>query len=515
MANHDPNPSPVALDPRLAAIRDFRGKYPRQLWWLFLAEMWERFCFYGMRGVLTVFMIEVLLLPGGMSKSAADEAANLQYGAIQAFVYTMTFVGGFFADKILGFRKSIAWGGLLMVAGSFTVAAGLMLTNAPRDFFFLGTSISIVGTGFFKPNISGIVGLLYHDGDKRRDAGFGLFYSGINLGAALGGYLCVTLGEEFGWHWAFLSAGFAMIAGVAVFGLTSHTLGPLGYSPLVPEGTAATPQARRKILGTYLGSLLAVPIILLLVSNSEYTDYFMYTVGPLALAWFLYDMRTCTKVEVQKLFAALVFIVFSIFFWAFFEQSGGSLAIVAKYHVAPALGMNGIQVNNTSNSIFVILLSPLLGLLWLRMRSAEPNTVVKFGLGFLFLAGGFWIFHSLVLFAGPDGMSSLAIFALAWLVTTIGELCLSPIGLSAMTRLAPKRMFGIIMGLWFLASAYGQYLAGLLGAGMAKVDENASPLQRLQGYTDGYWQLTIYAVVLGVTLIVISPLVRKLMHDER
>jgi POT family proton-dependent oligopeptide transporter len=463
-----------------------------------------------MRGVLTVFMVQQLML------TKAD--ANLQYGAIQAFVYTMTFVGGFFADKILGFRKSILWGGLLMIAGSFTVAAGLLASDAPKDLFFLGTSISIVGTGFFKPNISGVVGLLYHDGDKRRNAGFGLFYSGINLGAALGGFLCIFLGKKYGWEWSFISAGIAMVAGVTVFGMTAHTLGPLGFSPLVPEGTRATPAARNKIFGVYGGSLLSVPLILLLVSNSEYTDYFMYTVGPLALLYFFYDIRTCTRVEVQKLMAALVFIVFSIFFWAFFEQSGGSLALVAEYHVTPAtmLGVkiDPIEVNNTSNSIFVILLSPLLGLLWLWMKKAEPNTVVKFGLGFLFLAGGFYLFHALVHFAGSDGMSSLLLFTLAWLVTTIGELCLSPIGLSAMTRLAPKRMFGLIMGLWFLASAYGQYLAGLLGAGMAAVSEDAPPMDRLQGYTDGYWQLTMYAVAFGITLIVISPWVRRLMHDE-
>ena len=495
----------LANDPRLIAIRNFQGKYPSQLWWLFMAEMWERFCFYGMRGVLTVFMIQQLAM------NKAD--ANLQYGAIQAFVYTMTFVGGFFADKFLGFRRSIVWGGLLMVVGSFTVAA------APNSLFYIGTSISIVGTGFFKPNISGVVGLLYRDGDNRRDAGFALFYSGINIGAALGGFLCVYLGKAYGWEWAFASAGIAMLIGVAMFGMTARTLGPLGFSPLVPEGTVATPAARNKILGVYAGSLLSIPLILLLVSNSQYTDWFMYLVGPLALIYFLYDMRTCTRVEIQKLLAALVFIIFSIFFWAFFEQSGGSLAIVAEYHIKPAevLGarIDPIEVNNTSNSIFVILLSPLVGLLWLKMRSKEPNTVVKFGLGFFFLAGGFYLFQSLIRYAGEDGISSLWIFTFAWLVTTIGELCLSPIGLSAMTRLAPQRMFGIIMGLWFLASAYGQYLAGLLGAGMAQVEETAPPLTKLAGYTDGYWQLTIYALICGALLMVISPLVRKLMHDEK
>lgn len=495
----------TAEDPRLAAIRNFQGKYPRQLWWLFLSEMWERFCFYGMRGVLTLFMIQQLAM--------AKAEANLRYGAIQAFVYTMTFVGGFFADKFLGFRRSIYWGGFLMMVGSFAIAA------APADMFYIGTSISIVGTGFFKPNISGVVGLLYRDGDARRDAGFSLFYSGINIGAALGGYLCVYLGKEYGWNWSFFSAGVAMLLGVTVFGWSARGLGPLGHSPLVPEGTTATPEAKRKLLAVYGGSLLAMPFILLLVTNSQYTDYFMYTVGPLALAYFLFDMRTCSRVEIQKLLAALVFIVFSVFFWAFFEQSGGSLAIVAEYHVKPGavagLKLDPIEVNNTANSIYVILFSPLLGLVWLWLGKREPNTVVKFGLAFVLLAGGFWLFADLIYHADPQGMSSLMVFSMAWLVTTIGELCLSPIGLSAMTRLAPKRMFGIIMGLWFLASAYGQYLAGLLGAGMADVPESAPALERLRGYTDGYQQLALTALICGVVLFAIAPGVRKLMHEEK
>jgi POT family proton-dependent oligopeptide transporter len=216
MANSDASSAP--LDPRLAAIRDFQGKYPKQLWWLFLSEMWERFCFYGMRGALTVFMITQLAL--------GEKEANLQYGAIQSFVYTMTFVGGFFADRVLGFRRSIAWGGLLMVIGSFTIAA------SPKELFYIGTSISIIGTGFFKPNISGVVGMLYHEGDPRRDAGFSLFYSGINIGAMLGGILCVSLGKNYGWNWCFLSTGLVMILGLLVFTSTSRQLEPLGHSPL-------------------------------------------------------------------------------------------------------------------------------------------------------------------------------------------------------------------------------------------------------------------------------------------
>src|SRR4051812_469648 len=202
----------------LEEIQDFKGKYPKQLWFLFLSEMWERFCFYGMRGILTIFMVERLLLD--------QKTANLQYGAIQAFVYAFTFIGGLFADKILGFRKSLFWGGILMVAGSFIIAA------SPKEFFYIGTCFTIVGTGFFKPNISTMVGDLYHEHDSRRDAGFGLFYSGINLGAFLGGIVCVWLGKYYSWSWAFASAGVVMIIGLLTFIFTQRSLGPIGLSPL-------------------------------------------------------------------------------------------------------------------------------------------------------------------------------------------------------------------------------------------------------------------------------------------
>ncbi len=495
----------AVIDPQLQQIRDFKGKYPIQLWWLFLAEMWERFCFYGMRGVLTVFMIERLFMK--------EDAANLRYGAIQAFVYTMTFVGGFFADKVLGFRRSIVWGGLLMVVGSFTIA------YSPEHNFYLGTAISILGTGFFKPNISGVVGLLYHDDDHRRDAGFSLFYSGINVGALLGGWLCLHLGRTRGWEWAFGSAGVAMLLGVTVFLITKHTLGPLGFSPVLKK--AATPtqvnSAKLKLGLTYLGSLAAIPLVQLLVAKDEYTDAFMYTVGPAAVLYFIWEMSRCTKAQIKKLSAALIYIAFSVVFWAFYEQSGGSLAIVAHNHVHDQLlGMtlNPNEVNNTANSLFVIAFSPLVGILWLWLKKREPDTTVKFGLGFLLLGAAFYFFHTLVGAADAMGVSSLGIFTFAYFVITLGELCLSPIGLSAMTQLSPKRLFGIIMGLWFLASAYGQYAAGLLGAGMVEPSPDATPLAKLTAYTNGYRQLAIYALVCGVILIALAPLVRRLTRDD-
>ena len=546
----------------LEEIQNFEGKYPKQLWYLFLSEMWERFAFYGMRGMLTIFMVEQLKL--------SDHDANLQYGATQAFVYALAFVGGLFADKVLGFRKSVFWGGILMIIGSFTLAF------SPHDLFYIGISITIVGTGFFKPNISTMVGQLYKPGDPRQDAGFGLFYSGINIGALIGGALCIYMADAYSWNVAFSLAGIGMSTGLIIFIFTKRTLGPIGLSPLA--GSMPASKIRLYDIMVYVGSLLVIPLILLLVTKSEYTDKFMYTIGPVALLYIIYEIFRCgplnekknsgavlytamlvavvavtaaisftslgaalpfySRIAIlficvayvfwgvfryfnhvqQKIVVALVFIIFSIFFWAFFEQAGGSLSLFARYnlnHKVLGMTIDPNAINNSSNSLFVILLSPLVGLLWLWLskRKLEPNTVVKFGLGFLFVSLAFYVFFYTRFLADLQGMTSLNAFTLAYLIITLGELCLSPISLSIMTKLSPHRLHGVMMGLLFLASAYGQYAAGIFGADMSSSVPNASLHDKLMAYTDGYKQLSVYALVAGIALIILSPLIRKLMHE--
>ena len=484
-------------------IQDFEGKYPKQLWYLFFSEMWERFCFYGMRGMLTFFMVDQLLMN--------EKVANLQYGATQAFVYAFTFIGGLFADKILGYRKSLFWGGIMMIIGSVILAIN------PQEFFFLGISFTVIGTGFFKPNISTMVGALYKGNDSRRDAGFSLFYSGINIGALLGGYACIYLGKNYSWNLAFGLAGIVMTISLLTFVFTQKSLATIGISPLMH-----LENSKRKIYeyATYVATIIAIPLIMVMVSNPEYTDYFMYTIGPITLLYLAYEMRNFSISENKKLIAAMVFIVFSILFWAFFEQSGGSLSLFAATNLNnDILGVsfdpNG--VNNAANSLFVIIFAPILGLLWVWMsnRKSEPNTVVKFGLGFLFLALAFYVFYSTRFFADAEGLTSLELFTLAYFIITFGELCLSPIGLSIMTKLAPAKLQAVMMGMWFLASAYGQYVAGILGAGMASADENASKTEKLIAYTDGYYQLAIYALIAGIVLILISPFIKKLMQEVK
>jgi POT family proton-dependent oligopeptide transporter len=497
----------------LQEIQNFKGKYPKQLWYLFFSEMWERFCFYGMRGMLVVFMVNHLAMD--------EKTANLQYGATQAWVYAFTFIGGLFADKILGLRKSLFWGGLLMILGS------IILAIDPKNLFFIGISFTIVGTGFFKPNISSMVGQLYQDGDPRRDAGFSFFYMGVNLGALIGGYICIAVAEgsmwqslvpeNLRWNVGFGFAALVMIVSLLTFTQTQKTLSTIGLSPLQEVASS-----KRKILeiATYLGSLLVIPIIIIMVANTKYTDYFMMIIGPASILYLLYEMKNFSSVENKKLLAALVFIIFSIFFWAFFEQSGGSLSLFAANNLnntiaGVELSPNG--VNNSANSLFVIGFAALVGLVWLWMakKKIEPNTIIKFGLAFLFLAGGFWVFYYTQFFADLNGKTSLGIFTLGWLVITFGELCLSPIGMSAMTKLSPQKTQAVMMGMWFLASAYGQYFAGILGANIAEASENASNLEKLVLYAEGYKQLAIYALILGIVLIVISPLVKKLMQEVK
>lgn len=484
-------------------IQNFEGKYPNQLWYLFFSEMWERFCFYAMRGMLTFFMVDQLLMK--------EDVANLQYGATQAFVYAFTFVGGLFADKILGYRKSLFWGGIMMIIGS------IILAIDPKQFFFLGIAFTVIGTGFFKPNISTMVGTLYKADDSRRDAGYSLFYSGINIGALLGGYVCIAIGKNYSWNIAFGLAGIVMIISLVTFMFTQKNMATIGLSPLLH-----LQDSKRKSYeyATYIGTLLAIPLIMTMVSSPEYTNYFMYTIGPITLLYLAYEMRNFSLQENKKLIAALIFILFSIFFWAFFEQSGGSLSLFAANNLEnDFLGINlePNGVNNAANSLFVIIFAPLLGLIWvwLNVRKVEPNTVVKFGLGFLFLALAFYTFYSTRFFANIDGLTSLEVFTLAYFIITFGELCLSPIGLSIMTKLSPEKLQGMMMGMWFLASAYGQYVAGILGAGMSITNENATKSEKLIAYTDGYQQLALYALIAGVVLIVISPLVRKLMQDVK
>ncbi len=543
-------------------IQNFTGKYPRQLWYLFLVEMWERFTFYGMRALLSLYITHLILTTNytqadpatiekkvaefrengetlneshprwfietsaQKEKDGAEAIANRRYGMIQAFIYAMAFVGGFFADKLFGFRVSIFWGGTLMAIGTFVMAIPGALA------FYLGISILIVGNGFFKPNISTIVGTLYKEGDPRRDAGFSLFYSGINIGAFLSGLTIGWVGTSYSWSLGFAMAGVFMLLGLGVFVFTQKTLGPLGLPPEPARVAGKSVMAVRLAL-----TLLMIPLFFLTVYYPveinltsilgakadgnprliELSDVVMAVAAVVTSIYLLSAIVQSSRDEARKLIAAVILILFSVAFFSFFEQGGGSLNFFAVGNVE-GHGFNMTALNNSLNALFVILLSPPLGLLWLYLnkRGAEPNTVIKFGLGFLFLGIGFLVFYASKFSADAEGRTPLWYFCVAYLAITVGELCLSPIGLSIMTKLSPQRLYGVMMGTWFLASAFGQYGAGLIGAALATssdTERNLTNLDKLEQYTHGYMMIGVISLAAGILLVVISPLVRKLMGN--
>ncbi|WP_374440903.1 peptide MFS transporter [Epilithonimonas sp.] len=487
----------------LEQIQNFKGKYPKQLWYLFTIEMWERFCFYGMRGVLVIFMTDQLGL--------FEKDANLKYGAIQAFIYAFTFIGGIFADKILGFKKSLVFGGIIMALGNLIIAYN------PHDLFYFGITCSIIGTGFFKPNISSMVGELYKEDDVRRDAGYGMFYAGINIGGLLGGALCVYLGKYYSWSLCFLAAAVVMIIGLITYFIIKKSIEPIGNSPLLHNQNSTRIKKETIVIA---GAILLLPVIYILIQNSDFTDYFMYGIGVVSLLYLGYEIVKLDRSYQKKVIAAFIFIVMYLIFNAIYEQSGGSLSLFAKdnlvdnllfFHIDPNI------INNSSNSFFIIIFSPLVGLLWIWLanKKLEPNTIIKFGIGFLFLAAGFFLFYSLRFFANDDGKSSLNLFTFTWLVITFGELCLGPIGMSIITKLSPKKLFGMMMGMWFLASAFGQFFAGKIGAEMSEANTGGTLMSKLVAYTEGYKTLGIYALIAGLLLILASPIVKKLMQGVK
>lgn len=557
--------------PTLEEIQNFKGKYPRQLWYLFLIEMWERFTFYGMRALLALYISHLVLsadynpIPNEelvVKKEAfqkqnnetlseshpryyietsqqkfrddAESNSNKKYGLIQAFIYAMAFVGGLFADKIFGFRKSVFWGGILMVVGSFTMAI-------PGAFaFYLGISILIVGTGFFKPNISSMVGELYRDGDSRRDAGFSMFYSGINIGALLSGLTIAYIGTSVSWSLGFALSGVCMLCGLGLFLYTQKSLGPIGLPPNPEKLAEKNSFGVSKNILLYLVTLLFIPFFFFMVyfpfdldltwlfgtiKNTDgstapylvqFSDAFMISIAILILSYLVFILSTVKKDEFGKLLVAIILILFSALFWSFFEQGGGSLNFFANGNVE-SHGLNMTSVNNSINALWVVAIAPFIGIFWIYMakKKIEPNTIVKFGLGFVILGIGFLIFFWSKFNASAAGFTPLWTFVFAYLVISVGELCLSPIGLSMITTLSPKRLTGMMMGTWFLASAYGQYGAGLIGAALAKGEsdsKNLTNFEKLEQYTNGYESIGYIAVGAGILLILLSPLLKRVMQ---
>ena len=481
------------------------GGHPRGLTTLFFTEMWERFSYYGMRALLTVFMTTAAV-NGGLGFT--DKNAAVVYGTYTMSVYLLCILGGFIADNFIGSRRAVLWGGTVIAAGHYCMAIHSSTT------FFAGLVLVAIGTGLLKPNISSMVGSLYSASDERRDAGFSIFYMGINLGALMASIVCGTLAKSDwwkgvlsgwgldpnqSWHWAFGAAGIGMTLGLIVYLRRSATLAHVGAAPA--ESTDARPWG--KLVAVAAASLALVGVMIA-------ADFYKWIVVALfavqigAVLFFAFR----EGIENRRMAAILVFFIAAQIFWALFEQAGSSISLFADRKTDNVvLGWEFPSPWWQSvNAAWVIVLAPIFAWLWTKLGSKQPSSPMKFTLGLLFVALSFvWMVPAARLTA--EGKVSPVWLLGLFFLQTVGEMLLSPVGLSTMTKLAPARLVGLVMGIWFLAAALGNKLAGVL-AGEFK-SENPAELATF------FWQQAVAVGVATILLFALVPWVKRLMGGVR
>ncbi len=480
--------------------------HPSGLFVLFFAELWERFCYYGMRALLAFYVV------AQFGKPQAE--ASVSYGAFTALVYALGVFGGYVADRVLGYRRSILLGGVIMAVGEF------MLMLPSETMFLLGLATICVGNGLFKPNISTLVGRLYKQGDPRRDSGFTIFYMGINLGAFLAPIFCARISRWMAadpnvpeYRWGFMLAGIGMLLGVLVFGLGGKSMQGKGEPPADRKGLGW-------LLGVTLGCVICVPGIFWLLSQKELVGQVLLVLGLSIAGYLLYYAFTSERVVKQRLFALVLLLLCNVAFWASFEQAGNSLNFFAANHIIP-LSIGGWTMVpedfQSVNAIGIVLLGPVFAWLWVRLAraNANPSIPAKFGLGLIQVGLGFGLLLVGIKAANDQGQIPWTWLMGLYLIHTMGELCLSPVGLSMVTKLAPQHMVGMVMGAWFVSIANANYAAGLFSRIAGGVGEGAAQLTgsaALGGYVEAFTPILWMAVAIGAALLLASKLVNKLMH---
>ena len=546
MSDLNPNDSPANSSSVNSAARsgDFLG-HPRGLFFLFFAELWERFSFYGMRALLVLYLVEELFSDLANGKEVAYEI----YAAYGSLVYFTPAIGGMIADRLIGHKNSIMLGALLMCIGHFTMAFQNDII------FYMSLGLLIIGNGFFKPNISTLVGGLYEQGDVRREGGFTIFYLGINLGAFLAPLLCGYLGKVYGWHYGFAAAGFGMAAGMIVFwygGLTG-VYGDQGNQPVEYKNKVIGGMNIRHIV--YILSFLFVPVFALLVQFNQVVvfgdmgllSFLLWSLLVLVIIYVGYVCFTSDAITRDRLIVIGVLTFFVTVFWAFFEQAGSSLTLFAEEQVN-LVWLNASQTNSINPGYIIFLAIPFSMMWnWLEQKNLNPNTMIKFGLGILQLGLGFLVFALSARFMDDAGRVSMMFLMIGYLLITSGELFLSPIGLSKVTELSPVKLVSFMMGVWFLSSSFAHYIAGYIaklttgGDGHAAAGdvaefagENVQPgmlaqyaqsitgvvdpttsspaVLNLMTYTGVFAQIAIISFVIGLFALIISPLIKYMMH---
>jgi POT family proton-dependent oligopeptide transporter len=440
--------------------------HPIGLRTLFFTELWERFSYYGMRALLVLYMVDA---ERGLGLD--DQTATAIYGLYTAAVYMVSLPGGWIADRLLGAQQAIWFGGMIIAAGHFTLAV-----PAAAAFPF-GLLLIIFGTGLLKPNISAVVGELYARDDPRRDAGFTLFYMGINIGAAIGPLICSTLGESerFGWHYGFSAAGFGMVVGLMYFRATRERLGDAGLRPSL---NAAVPAERAQIVSGWRRVAIATGLVVVAafavisglvpfdpLAAAQRTGMLIAAMAVLYFAW-IFTFGGLTGEEKRRVLVFIVLIMACAMFWAGFEQTGSSLNLFAERYTDRLIAGFEIPAGwfQSLNPAFVLMLAPFYASMWVALarRNLDPSTPAKFAIGLILLGLGFAVMIGAARLVG-DGKQVLPTWLIfTYLLHTMGELALSPVGLSATTKLAPHRYVGQMMGIWFLATALGNLIAGLI-----------------------------------------------------
>lgn len=499
--------------------------HPKGLFYLFFAELWERFSFYGMRALLVLYMTKQLLFSDTMSFGI--------FAAYMSLVYFTPIIGGFLADNYLGYRKSIILGGIFMAFGHF------FLTFEHPIFFFGSLALIIVGNGFFKPNISTFVGALYEKEDIRRDSGFTIFYMGINIGGAVAPLMCAWFAEAYGWHYGFILAGIGMLVGLYFFydGLRENVFGEKGLIPN-SENYYQKTYGLNKGQWILMGALLSVPLFALIVKFNQYEHYIVWIASfCISLAMF-YVMKQVSIKARKQLSVTIYFTVLMTLFWAIFEQAGSSLTLFADRNV-DLIFLNAAQTNSI-NGTFIILLAIPFSWLWsyLNRKNRNPNSAIKSGIGLLLLGCGFLVFSASANSVDSNALTPMSYLVIGYLILTIGELFISPIGLSKMTELSPPKYLAFIMGVFFTSSFYGHFFAGkiaklttvhegeisifsqgILGTITELISglspnvaiEGSQEMIQLYSYVSVYASFGLLSFCIGLLAILISPLIKRLM----
>jgi len=481
--------------------------HPSGLHTLFFLELWERFSYYGMRAILVLFMVAAVET-GGLG--LPDATATAIYGLYTAGVYLLALPGGWLADRLIGQQKAVWYGGIIIAAGHFALAV------PSQEMFFVGLVLLVVGTGLLKPNVSTIVGELYPEGGARRDAGFSIFYMGINVGAFIGPLICGFLGESINWHYGFGAAGIGMVAGLIQYRLTQKNLGQAGALPHGGQQAAQNVTAWRSIWGIVVAAIVFVGLVWAGVVQIDPVALAGGATGLIvgvAAVYFAYILARghLQGFEKKQVLALALLFVFSAIFWSGFEQAGSSLNLFAERYtdreifgwIAPASWLQSI------NPIFIILLAPAFAAIWVQLgrRNLDPSIPVKFALGLIFLGVGFGVMAVASIYAAQESLVLPTWLILTYLFHTMGELCLSPVGLSAVTKLSPRKFLGQMMGLWFISIALGNLFAGLVAGRFD--DDSLADFPMLFGSVFGV------TVTGGLILLLLTPMLKRLIGEYR